>query len=476
MRHSEPTAASCASDMKLALLALAAVGFCGCKDPNHDKVDGPDDTQGDGLVLEPEVLWSEIVPNVATVRFSTSEPTTCAVVYGPPGDLSLRRAASSEPSTSHEAVLVGLLPGSLAELAVEVASEDGTLTSSVIPLKVGTLPVGAPNVELAVHDTTQAFDGFTVVPIRKGDDAWVSVFDAEARLIWTYLTTSPVHTIALAPDGSGLYFNRIPQKDEVEEVIGEELVHIAWDGQLLWSSMVRASHHDFVVLDDEHYAFLGYSTLVIDEGLESERTMQGDSIIEFDRDGDSSVIWNIFDHIEPDLALTTNPEPDKQGRIDWSHGNYLSLDRSQGLYYVSLRHLDAIIAVEAGTGAQRWALSNTWGDLVSSDGEPLLAWPHSAEVSPDGLHVFNQHYDSDSDACSEAVILSLDPEAGTAEEVWSYQNAECSKVRYLGNTQVLPNGNVLVDFSQTGILDEVTPDGTVVYRLVTSIGSEFAYA
>jgi hypothetical protein len=92
------------------------------------------------------------------------------------------------------------------------------------------------------------------------------------------------------------------------------------------------------------------------------------------------------------------------------------------------------------------------------------------------LVIFNQTYESTPGTCSYASVLAIDEGTGLFESTWEYQNAECSKVNYLGSAHPMPNGNLLVDFSQAGIMDEVAADGTLVKRYKLELGYMFAYA
>ena len=46
----------------------------------------------------------------------------------------------------------------------------------------------------------------------------------------------------------------------------------------------------------------------------------------------------------------------------------------------------------------------------------------------------------------------------------------------MGSVERLPNGNTLITFSSLGQIDEVTPEGELVWRLRAEMGSGFGYS
>ncbi len=193
------------------------------------------------------------------------------------------------------------------------------------------------------------------------------------------------------------------------------------------------------------------------------------------RDGTTRLLWDLFEENDVELAVSNERSVDQTIQmLDWSHGNYLSWQQEEQAYLVVLRHLDAVAAVDGESGAQRWMVSNNWGDYQSAS-EPIFTWPHSSELVGGDLLVFNQTYKEIEDTCSHSLLLSLDAGAGLATPADQYENQECSKVSYLGNAQALANGNTLVTFSDAGLVDEVTPEGELVHRLQLDLGWAFSY-
>ncbi|MFH1464049.1 MAG: aryl-sulfate sulfotransferase [Pseudomonadota bacterium] len=481
MPHSTPWPVS-PRVLRVAVCALLAAG---CTPPAPHDSQGPDDPgdSADTGPVEPfyqdiAFVESAIVPSVVTATWRTLEPASCTLTFGVEGGRVLTTVERGEPAAEHEVALVGLPPGSAATLVIGAETAAGSEESEPIPFSTGPLPTGVPTVELTVSSPADAFEGFTLVPIAYSrGDSWITILDADGTVVWAYPARQGAHRARLAPDGLGiLYADRDSDPDNPEADMYGAVYSIAWDGTERWRWADIDAHHDFVILGDDRYASFGYSRLRVDVGTPDERTYIGDTIIEFDSAGNSTVVWDVFDHFDP-LTLPGNARQAMPGNVwDWSHANYLTWEPDTESYLACLRGLDAILAVDGADGGLLWSLSNTWGDYQSPDSEPILAWPHSVERVDGGLAIFNQTYEWLEGPCSHGAVLALDAEAGTATTTWSYANAECARLNYLGSNHPLPNGSFLVDFSLAGIMDEVTPGGVLAQRFELGLDWSFGYA
>lgn len=456
------------------LLALSILASCGGCEPTKPDTAGTDDTgTQDELAFDGFTFTSgDLVPVAVTARWQTSEPATCTVTWGARG---FTAVVDDEPSTDHEITLVGHKPGSENTLVVTAVTDQGSFESEEQVFTAGWLPSATPLVGVEVLDPARAEGGFTLVPVYTHEAVWISVIDEDGDVVWTVETGYGTHRVRLAPDGKGVLFNGVLSADASDEITGA-VSSVAWDGSERWRAENIYLHHDFTIVGEDRFAALLYEFYLVDEGLESERTLLTDAIWEFDSAGDFRRVWGSFDTIDYTQVTTTTSSPmGEDGPWDWSHGNYLTVDPESGLYLVVLRNLDAIAAVDVETGEHRWTLGNSWGEYQPAQ-PPALIWPHSVELLGDQLWVFNQTYENMTGACSHAVVFDLDADNGRATQSWYHENEECSHVNYLGSHHPLAGGNHMVVWSQDGLLDEVTPEGDLVFRLSTELGWEFAYA
>jgi hypothetical protein len=470
----------CSAWLPLPLAPLLAFAFA-CHEPPDDS-DGPPvgdtdpdtdvddtDTGSPGALLQAlEVEVSPYVPTVARVRWTTREEAVGGVRFGVPGELAL--AAPETQGVEHEAYLLGLLPDTDYAFQVTVTAGEQSEQSAEQAFHTGTFAAEVPTVALELLDPAASAPGYTIVPLESSGECYTMVLDQQGRTVWAQPINCLTHRTYLAPDGSGFvsHSRTAPQNPVI-------LRQVSFFGESIRDLPVEDSHHDFTIVDDTTYALLGYTERSFSfDGGEPIRLV-GDTIIEVDLDGNERVVWDLFDHLEPQEDQLGHLSDWSSGAYDWSHCNYISYIPEEDAYYLSSRALDALFKVDRSSGELIWALSDVLGDFTT-EGDPLLVHrPHSIEPVEGGLLYFNQK-DPGAGDCSEAVRAILDPGAGTATRAWSYQTDNCLGVDYMGSAWPLDNGNVLAVFSQRGQMDEVASDGTVVQRLVTGIGWWFSYA
>jgi hypothetical protein len=137
---------------------------------------------------------------------------------------------------------------------------------------------------------------------------------------------------------------------------------------------------------------------------------------------------------------------------DWTHANALALDESTNTLYVSLRHLDSVVALryqeddEGPAGELLWELGDQ-GTIELTSGE-FTSHQHAVEVLGDGELLIYDNGNGKAPPYSRAVIYRVDADAGTAEQVWEHRDTtpdgQSVFTPFLGDVDLLVNGNVLV--------------------------------
>ena len=74
---------------------------------------------------------------------------------------------------------------------------------------------------------------------------------------------------------------------------------------------------------------------------------------------------------------------------------------------------------------------------------------------------------------SRVVELRLDEDARTVGVVWEHLEDDSSFLRLLGDAKRLSNGNTLISWTDLGRLDEVSPDGELLWRAELPLGTVF---
>eukprot|EP00639_Heterosigma_akashiwo_P000421 CAMPEP_0194573568 /NCGR_PEP_ID=MMETSP0292-20121207/9735_1 /TAXON_ID=39354 /ORGANISM="Heterosigma akashiwo, Strain CCMP2393" /LENGTH=974 /DNA_ID=CAMNT_0039424851 /DNA_START=89 /DNA_END=3013 /DNA_ORIENTATION=- len=179
---------------------------------------------------------------------------------------------------------------------------------------------------------------------------------------------------------------------------------------------------------------------------------------------------------------------------DGAHINYVTVD--DGNIYLSLRASAALQKVNMETSEIEWVLGGTQSDftIFDIDGNEYVptgedtwrdnfgSWHHQHKFQQlDAIHfsLFDNHVNEEKsfidDEVSRMVILEIDEEAKTAQEVFAFKTGDQAMI--YGGADVLPSGNVVgssyPDFVYPGLEDqsyqqnlwEVTPEGEVAWRV-----------
>ncbi|HEX9991968.1 MAG TPA: aryl-sulfate sulfotransferase [Acidimicrobiales bacterium] len=446
----------------------------------------------------------------AVLTFTTSVATlpVVAVRGGGRSWVVPTRGASDE----HEIPLVGLR----AETEYEVTVGGlGVEEPAVATFTTGALPEGMPRFEVVRSDPSRMAPGVTMfdaIPLGGPDPAttpaadapdagWVLAVDAEGEVVWYYRAPQPIGDVRQLEDGHLLLeYDNLGAREI--DVLGTTVRE--WAGSLVRGRLAEDRYGRRIIGDDAipvetdsiHHEvgplpggnLLALSTELLDVPFPAPRcgedpaTFPGryqlvsDVVVEFDPDtGEVVGEWPLGDLLDPvadpaQAAVCSFTSPTivptfmyaSMGDVkDWSHANSVVLDEGRDALLVSVRHLDAVIAVDRATGELRWRLGPGGTLRMEGDGR----WPyhqHAIHVLDDGDLLL---YDNGNGRPvppgtppqSRAVRYEVDEEAGTVRQVWEYPSVldgQPAFAFFVGDADPLPNGNVLID--DGGLSSETT--------------------
>lgn len=203
--------------------------------------------------------------------------------------------------------------------------------------------------------------------------------------------------------------------------------------------------------------------------------------------------WHSLDHVTPaEAVLLLNPGQAGSGynssdAWDYFHINSVDKDRA-GNYIVSARDACAVHKINGTTGEIIWRLNGKASDFAMGPGSKFCFQHHARwlqEDAGDGIEVISL-YDNSAHGTehgggrevhtaenSSGKILRLDSNAWTAELVHGYFPPKGYKLlsKSQGSTQVLPGGNVLVNWGSEGAVTEYTEGGEVVFHAEMDTGA-----
>ena len=417
-----------------------------------------------GMGNVPRLTWDSAEAVATRVRFSNGAEVT-------------RETVLSVATTTHDAVLVGVLPS--VDFTWEILEVDGDAERCVASGTAtnGPLPAGVPEVTATVAGGASA--GLTVAPVLAGapqTDNWLMIFDEQGRVVWAYEASAGeggavfVTTAAFANDGSGILYNAAAVGADSPGWIAK----VSFAGEFQKLAEVNGLHTDFVEMDEGRIASLTWEVRQV-----GEWRLLGDHVVVIEADGSSRSIWNSFDSVpfvEDGDWVEGFYVPDPTV-ADWSHVNSVTWNAAANALMITMTAQDGVAKINAETGEMSWLYGDEVGAFGGSPG--LTEAPHSAELLDDGhVLVFNRgdFLHDPINACSWAAELSVDAGTGAMTEVARWESAGCTLVTYLGSARRLPGGTTMVDWTSAGRIDQLTAADEAAWSVALSAGHAFGYA
>jgi hypothetical protein len=437
----------------LAVAAIALMG--GACQPTSDTA----------LEVEVEDLSAEnLLSTSVEVRWESQEPTLARLRYGIEGIHENKVFSGDEPALDHQVQVHFLRPDTeylfrveLIEDGAIVGSEDGSFVTAPVPDELPELDV-----------TVDALDehGLILATVM-GDHMAPVVISQEGYYAWWHIEEAPNVTVSqarMAPDGRSIYYAAY-DRGESEEPDSEYWIRrVHLDDGHVDSLQTRRQHHDFWVHDDGTIAWLRGE--VYNLGGQNHR---GDSVVETDPDGNETEIWSAHDQV--DVHLDRRCEPTTT--VMWTHANALYYDAPSDTYLVSLRDHDTVVAFDRATTETRWKLGGCESDFEFGPAREFDGQHQIDLLGGDRLLVYDNQLTSGRP--SRAVELKLDFDRGLATKVWSYRAGGAYHTDVLGDVQRLSSGDTLVTWSTAGTLEQVTPQGELVWQAEFGFGTALGY-
>ncbi len=421
------------------------------------------------LEADVSLVLSDVVPTVVTVTWEVHD-ASADELYAEFGRTtsSEHRAPAIAVDGVAEAVLVGLKPDRTYRVRAVEASGGEPRRSAVETVRTGPVPTALPVLESWRAPAADSARGHVVTTIASSP-SYAVIVDDDGDYVWWHQPDE---------DWDQVFIPRARRSRIGEWVVylaattwlggGEAdtdrlLMRVALDGTVLDRVEVPTAHHDMVELPDGTFAALRLDTRMVDD-----EAVEGDRIVEVAADGTQTDVWSIWDHetYDPDVVYA-------EDGTGWSHANALDYDPDEDVYYVSVRNLDTLYKIDRATGDVLWRFGGTSSDFTCEDWPPFQR-QHQFEVIGDSVLVFDNGLPEDYD--SRAVQYELDHAAGEATLTWSHHADPALFSIGFGDVTRLPSGNTLVIWSSQGRIDEVTPDGDVVWSLAEDLGAGFGYA
>jgi EmrB/QacA subfamily drug resistance transporter len=206
-----------------------------------------------------------------------------------------------------------------------------------------------------------------------------------------------------------------------------------------------------------------------DDGGVSNGVITDSAVQKYDlRTGKLLSSWSALAHI-PRRDAYTQPPPNG---FPWDAYHVNSVQPyGNDTFLVSMRNTWAAYLVNARTGHIIWTLGGKRSSFAIP-GEGAFKWQHDAELHAGSrVTLFDDHCCDITGADtylpatgpSRGVTFKLDQASHTARVVSQYSHGATFHSEYMGNTQVLPNGNVVVGWGQVPFVSEYTASGKLIF-------------
>jgi hypothetical protein len=436
-------------------------------DPGDTTV--PDDPSD--LVQDLTIELSVQQPTVATVRWTTSEPTVGWVEFGLPGEVLSLTGDDDELSTEHRFLLLGMMEETEYELEILNEHADGSVSTLLASLTTGSFETAVVEPVISGQQGGEGAGGFTLVPVwgDAGGATRVVIFDNAGRQVWSTEVEGGSTTRArMSFDGQSVLYN-IPA---FQPDLPGGVARVSLDGSEVEIAEATGVFMDFVELGPDRYAALGTERIELDGG----RTVLNETIVEFGPEIEPKVLFEAVGALEIDLDQTFRAElfgPDLEMP---AHLNSLQYDREEDVFYTTSLYRRSVIRIDRATGVVDWEMASDYGDFEPVPGEEHLNFaPHSALPTEQGVLIFDRGSPM-TDNCSAAVSFDMDMQTLTAARDWQYSTEDCQQSMMLGNAQPLWNGNTMLVLAMNGQIDEVSPQGELVWRLNVDFGTNIMFS
>ncbi len=394
--------------------------------------------------ISAQAKQSATIPTVFTVTWTTSlaNPTAAEIDFGPSSSGPSMVAPVDLTQPQYQTMLLGMKPSTSYVYRIVARSAAGACTSQDYTIATGAL-ANAPKPTMTLSSAAMHDKGFIITSSGlSGTSAYI--LDADGTVVWVAPSGVPAQPsrVHLSWDATKMYEMAL----NVMNTSSGKIVIQPLDGSAASSlSGVTASHHDLAAIPG------GLATPMWNSsGIDAPC-----SIVEFTESGAKTTVLADVGAVYTSATFHTNAI------------HYYARDNT---YTIGDRNPNLYVKISRA-GQLIWQFGGASPKDASKMFSGVTAWSvnHGHHLTADGTFVFFNNN------ANEMWDYKLDESSMTATQVGHY-TASGATSTVLGDAQVLPNGNILVTFSTSGQIHEVTPSGTLVMKIAAPSGQGFGYS
>jgi hypothetical protein len=262
------------------------------------------------------------------------------------------------------------------------------------------------------------------------------ILDADGDLVWWYAVEDDVIRARFSYDGKRMWIRNTSETDG-----GGWVRRVTLDGLTEEKFDLTHTTHDLAVLPDGDLGLISHASNGCWEVVEFNPSTQ-----------DLRTVFNLADAHGSTMCQV----------------NYLAYFQGDDSFFVSDYDQSTVVKISR-QGELKWVLNGTNSTI---SGTKWTAQHGIHALGPDHLIVFSNKGESGQ---SDSLVyeLTVDETAKTATTLLRYDGGIATG--FGGDVQRLDNGNLLITYSSSGVVQELGPDNTVLQSFTFPIGGTLSY-
>ena len=344
-----------------------------------------------------------------------------------------------------------------------ITSTDGPM---IMPNGVA-IPSNFPFIDITINDNPD--EGYIFIDNRSaGQNSFNIIFDNNGWPVW-YQQTNNDDTRNMQVQSNGLL--TLFSSTGSAKYIGLDSTYT----QVAEYTAVNGyatDEHELQILEDGTYFLIGIRSNVVDMsryvvGGRTNCTVSETIVQGFTPLGELIFQWRGWDNYD---ILDLVSDGLTGSRISFPHINAIGIDADNNLL-ISCRHISEVTKIDRFTGQMIWRLGGAHNQFTFiNDSLNGFTTQHAIRnVGPNRYTLFDNgnYHPTPQSRGLEYELDITDANSMTATLVWEHRGTPGEISTFMSNTQRLPNGNTLINWSNASLpkLTEVRPDGTKAFEM-----------
>ncbi len=401
------------------------------------------------------VTQSTAVATVEIVTWSVNVSIDSAVIdFGRDQSNFEFQAPVDLTQANYRTLLLGMKQNTKYYLRITAQGGGKTYVSDVYNATTGYLPNGLPVFTVTDSNASALYasGGFTVnciglagspgIPGQTGKTV-AFVLDRDGALVWaldvTGTTANNCSRARMSYDGQYMFAGNFANSST-----GGVVYRIGMDGMgtgTTWNLPGRS--HDFALLPNGNVVYFAMDNMMANTTQASEEVMELNI--------STGASTKIYDEMTDFGTLITSG-------MGMAHTNHITYSPDLQAITISMLFLSTVAVVSYPGGK----LLATFGGTKSDFSAMNWNWEHGHDVHSDHIWIFNNNQSGN----AHVLGFTYNESTKTATQTLDYNpGIACTT---FGDVKELPNGNLYVTFSDTGVFHEITKTGTLLRTITTT--------